>query len=76
MNPWLAMGQAIWGIIKPFVAPVIAYFKGRSDAKKNERLKADEEFIDRVDAGKRAADNAQKLPVDLDPNNRDQWEKS
>jgi hypothetical protein len=71
MTPWGAIIQAAFGFLKPLFAPFAAYLKGRSDAKRNERLKADEQFIDRVAASKRAADDANRVPIDIDPNNRD-----
>ncbi len=58
---WTALIQTVLGVLKPIFAPLLAYLKGRSDAKRDAELKAgkkDDKIIkDGLDAGRDAADS-------------------
>lgn len=55
---WLALGKVLWGLVEPIIGPIAAYFKGRSDAKLRERLKANERDNKAIDTARRAGDAA------------------
>jgi hypothetical protein len=79
MTPWLAiLGKilpGLFGFMKPLFVSLFAYFKGRSDVKKNERLKADDEYIRRINDSNRAANDAERVPDKLAPFDRDKQKK-
>jgi hypothetical protein len=67
MTPWTAIFQSFFGLLKPLLGPMLAYFKGRSDAKAKVKAEANEEYLRRVND---SAD-ADIVPIDKDSANRD-----
>ena len=69
----LKFAGPIFNLIKPMLAPLFAYFKGRSDGKRDAELKSRRHHAKIVNRVVDARDKSKlnRVPDNADPNNRD-----